>query len=397
MNPLRTLRAGPPPPPVALLPDGLFFTRTIPIAPGATPAEAAAQIELAIETVAPFPLAQLYYGSHWLPDSPHALVFAAYRRRFTVEQTTAWTGAALVVPAFAALLGAAPAPGTTIILAAADGLTAVHWGDGPVPTSVLHRPLPPAPEEETDATLARADAARAALRDELIRATGGSRTVIDLDAPPAAQPAPAEGALVFRAGELDSPLPAPVVAALDVRDKAELATLRAARRRDVLLWNVMFGSVAALLLLALAELALVGARQWQAQRKKKQVAQLAVVERIMDADALTRRIEDLRTKRLLPLEMIELLNEKRPTGGPGNEIVFTSVQTVPAAGLYTLKVNARTANPGLIGIYRTELVKHPGVEKADFTPPLTRDNNATFTFTVTFKPEALQPPAPPPP
>jgi hypothetical protein len=83
MSFLATLRAGPPPPKVALLPDGLFFTRAVSVAAGATPGEAASQIELALEAVSPFPIAQLYYGYYWVPGSESALVFAAYRRRFT--------------------------------------------------------------------------------------------------------------------------------------------------------------------------------------------------------------------------------------------------------------------------------------------------------------------------
>src|SRR5262245_13996242 len=98
-SPLRLLRAGPPPPKVALLPDALFFTRAVPVTNGALPAEATTQIELAIEGFSPFPLAQLYYGWFWIPGAEQALVFAAYRRRFTAEQTALWGDAELVLPA----------------------------------------------------------------------------------------------------------------------------------------------------------------------------------------------------------------------------------------------------------------------------------------------------------
>src|SRR5580658_8573017 len=101
-SPFSFFRSGPPPPRVALLPDALFFVRAVPV-PGAAaggpetpPAEVAAQVELALEGVSPFPLTQLYYGYFWLPGSSHALAFAAYRRRFTVEQVAAWQGAELV-------------------------------------------------------------------------------------------------------------------------------------------------------------------------------------------------------------------------------------------------------------------------------------------------------------
>ena len=105
-SPFRFLRAGPPPPRVALLSDALFFTRSVPVAKGATPAQAAAELELALEGISPFPLAQLYYGWFWVPGAERALVFASYRRRFTAEQTADWEQAELVLPTFAAVLGA---------------------------------------------------------------------------------------------------------------------------------------------------------------------------------------------------------------------------------------------------------------------------------------------------
>ena len=102
---LSFLRAGPPPPRVALLPDSAFFTRAVPVPEGAQPAEVAAAVELGLEAASPFPLAQLYHGWYWRPGSPHALAFAAYRRRFSADEVATWADAELVLPAFAATLG----------------------------------------------------------------------------------------------------------------------------------------------------------------------------------------------------------------------------------------------------------------------------------------------------
>src|ERR1041385_3853744 len=138
-SPLSFLRDGPPPPKVALLPDALFFTRVVPITAGATPAEVAAQVELALEAVSPFPLAQLYYGWFWTPGAESAFVFATYRRRFTTEQTAAGQEAELVLPSFCTVLGADVKPATTIVLSSADALTAVYWVAPGIPSKVLVR------------------------------------------------------------------------------------------------------------------------------------------------------------------------------------------------------------------------------------------------------------------
>ncbi|MEX2045118.1 MAG: hypothetical protein WD941_07170, partial [Opitutus sp.] len=92
---LKFLRSGPPLPVVTLLPDAMFFTRAVPVTAGATAAEAASQVELAIEAISPFPLPQLYYGWYWRPGADRAMAFAAYRRRFTSEQTAEWPAAEL--------------------------------------------------------------------------------------------------------------------------------------------------------------------------------------------------------------------------------------------------------------------------------------------------------------
>src|SRR5271165_7255472 len=95
-SPPSFFRDGPPPPRVVLLSDALFFTHVVAVADDASaggPAGVAEQAELSLEALSPFLLNQLYYGYYWVPGSAKALVFAAYRRRFTVEQTAVWLGA----------------------------------------------------------------------------------------------------------------------------------------------------------------------------------------------------------------------------------------------------------------------------------------------------------------
>lgn len=377
-SPLSLLRAGPPPPKVVLLSDALFFARAIPITPGATAAEAATQVELALEAVSPFPLAQLYYGWFWTPGSEHALAYAAYRRRFTADQIAEWGDAELVLPASAALFGAPMEPATTTVLTTPEGLTAVHWNAAPVPARIATRPLEPEADDE----------ARARAREELLRQFGGSKTVIDLAAAPAPQPAHSDREIVFRTGELVSALPTPVAASLDVRDKDELAALRASRRRDVLLWRVALGCAAALLLLGLGELALLGGRAWQQVRLDQIAARKPTVDRIIAAQELANRINDLVNKRLLPLEMVTVLvgvdGKRKP-----DEIFFTRIETRPAAGLHTLFVQAQTTNSAQIPVYESQLKALP--ELQDVRVTILPGQGDRFELEVVFKPDQLKP------
>jgi len=363
-------------PNVVLLPDAAFFTRALPVSAGATAAEAAAQAELALEGVSPFPPAQLYYGFYWVPGAERALVFAAYRRRFSREQVATWAGAELVLPSFAALLGSEVQPATTLLVPSPEGLTAIHWTDGPVPAAVHFRPLTP---EATEADRARA-------RDELVRATAGSRHVVELEAAPVPAAALAGGeTFEFRAGNREARVTAAQAANLDVRDKLELAALRRARARDTLLWRVFLGCAAAIVLLGVGWLGLYGAGFWARARALKVSVQQPVVDQIMTAQNLTTRVNELSSKRLLPLEMISLVSAGKPAS-----IQFLRAQT---DGLYTLKVDAQTLSPGEVSTFRSALADLPACEKVEVRDQRTRDNLMSFTLVITFRPEALKPAA----
>jgi hypothetical protein len=334
------------------------------------------QAELALEGISPFPAGQLYHGFFWAPGAERVLVFAAYRRRFTREQLAEWDGAALVLPAFAALLGLEVKPATTLLVPSDGGLTAVHWENGPVPAGVFFRPLPP---EATESD-------RAKVKDELLRLAGGSKQVVELAEVPVAE-AMARGGdeFVFHAEALASRLPASRAAAMDVRDKAELAGLRRAQGRDLLLWRLFIGSIAAVGLMLLGLVALLGEGVWQRTREAKVAGQQPVVDQIMTAQSLATRTNELSTQRLLPLEMLSVASERKP-----GTIQFLRATT---SGLYTLTVDAQTASPGDVAAFRSALGEQPACAAVEVRDQRTRDNLMTFTLVITFRPEALKPAA----
>jgi len=381
-SPIDFLRAGPPPPRAAVLPDAVFFSRSIPVPAAETRSEVVSQVGLALESFSPFPLAQLYYGYYWPEGADRALAYAAYRRRFTVEQISEWSGAEFVIPAFAAFLGADAAPGTTLILTAADGITAVHWDQGSVPVSILHEPLLP---EATDAH-------RAEARGRLIKAAGESLKVLDAVSPPVPLAGATDRELLFDSGGVRSRLAPAVAAAMDIRDKGDLEALAKARRRDVVLWRVAVCAVAACLLMGLGEMALVGVGLWQKARIAKVAAQKPTVSHIMDEQELASRIEELSTKRLLPLEMISAASPESalPKAPPAIQFLSASASVDTRNAI---QIEAQTNNAGEISGYKTALEQTPGVDKVEIRDQRARDNVVTFTLIVTFKPGALSPAA----
>lgn len=375
---LKTLKAGPPPPKVVLLPDAMFFTRALVVAADATNVAVAEQVELALETLSPFPPAQLYHGFYRPAGAERALVFAAYRRRFTSEQVAEWQNAELVLPAFAALLAAATTPNTTVVLPSAEGLTAIYHDGGAVPAKIDFRPLPPEATEEEQARL----------RDELFDAAPSHRRVV-VGGPPVVEASNTDRVIAFRADGIEARLPREQAGALDVRDKGELAALRRARSRDLALWRTFLALAGLLLLLGLGELALIGAGFWQKTRIAQADAQRPVVEKIAAAQSLTTRINELSTKRLLPFEMLAIATAARPSDG----VQFLRTSTT---GLYGLNVEAQTTTPALVSAYQAALNSNEAVQRVEVRDQRTRDNVMTFTFVITFKPEMLKPATPTP-
>ncbi len=369
---LKTLKAGPPLPRVVLLSDAVFFTRSIAVAPGATAAMVGEQVELALETLSPFPPAQLYHGYFWPEGAERALVFAAYRRRFTTEQTAEWDQAELVLPTFAAVLSAPVQPHTTVVLPSAEGLTALHWDGGAVPAKVEFRPIP----------VEAGDDERRRVQAEWQAAFPRNRVTV-LDGAPEVEADGGDREVVFRAGAIESRVVLVQAGAMDVRDKEALTALRRARTRDLALWRTFLGFAVLLMLLALGELALVGARFWQTSRKVQADAQRPVVQKIEAAQNLTTRIRELSTKRLLPFEMLDVVG---PLARP-NSVQFLRAST---GGLNSLTIEARTTQPAAVATYRAALSALPEVERVDVPDQRARDNTINFTVVVTFKPEMLR-------
>ncbi len=364
---------------VVLLPDARFFVRAVPVNAAAGAEAVSREVELALEVVSPFPVSQLFYGYLWHPESVHALVFAAFRRRFTDDEQASWVEAERVVPQFVLAASLNPGAGRTVVLGDGASLTAVYWGEpGPVPSRVVTAPLAP------DAS----DAERSAVRSALLRAVGSvGAGVVDLPTPVRTPDEGNEQRVLWSAGEYTLSLPLANGSHLDVRDKGELAARRASHRRARLLWRGFLAGLGALVLLTLGEVALIGLRAWEAGRLARVEAQQPAVDRIMSQQALATRIEELSTKQLRPFEMISLVTV---AGNPGTQkpVSVQFIRTV-TNGLYTLEVEAQTKVGGDLALYQAALRQNPAVASVEVAKHDVRDATTTFVLVITFKPEAL--------
>ncbi len=310
---------------IVLLPDHAFFVRLVPLASGTADEAIPAQAELALEGLSPFPPAQLCYGWFHAPGSERLLVCAAYRRRFTVADAASWADADAVLPSFAAWLGLAPSEPLALLVAGPGFLTALGWnGQDAVPSVVATRPL------ADDATAEERASARAHLAAQL----AGLPAPVEIGAPAGTESSAGDEVAVFSSGPFTSRLATAQLDALDVRDKVELVSRRRERERDLRLWRIFAGCLAALVLAIVLEVALQGGRLWLRGRTALAAAQAPAAKAIETRRSLAARIDELSTRRLMPIRMLEIVNEKRP-----RTIQFMRAATKE---LYTLEIEGRT-------------------------------------------------------
>lgn len=350
-----------------LVPGEKFFIRRVPLAPEG---DAAAQVGLALEGLSPFPAGQLYFG--FRPDTActSALVFAAYRKNFTPEETAGWDGAAAVLPDFAIWLAAGAVPAAGLWVREQEGRVEVAAFDGQssLPAALLVRRTGGAAGREALVAEARRSAGLAAGAPVRIFPSSAIETVRE------------KHELVVRlaGGEATARFDEAALGQVDVRDKALLTEHRQTHRRDTLLWRVfaaMLGGLAACLAL---ELGLLAMRGWLGLQLKEINAQKATVEQIDLAQSLAKKLEDLSAQRLLPFEMLDAVNNKRP-----KSVEFTRVST---NGQWRMDIEAQTTNAGDLPEFVAEVRRLAGIEHLELRDQRLREGLTTFQLEVTFKP-----------
>ncbi len=365
----RLLPSAPPEPALELARGDLFFTRRVSLVPDEP---AGPQLALAIEALAPFPPEQLYHGHVPGRDGASALVFAAFRRRFSADQTAAWDSARLVTPEFIPLLAAREGDRAAAVLWIHDGRAcALVWRAGEdMPCTIIGRETAP---EGAEAVLTAALARAGLPADTAARRLEGEAALTAGDT---------DGLIALVGGKRLGALPASWTEAADVRDPDFLAERRRAARRDVWLWRGVVGS-AALLALALALEIGAAALGFAARRADARVlAQADDVRSIETAQALANRIGELNERRLMPFEMLNLINPARP-----ETVVF---QRAVTRGLLKLEIEAQTGSADDVSVYTKALKTTPGIASAGARDIRTRDGQTTFMLDVEFKADALR-------
>lgn len=363
--------------PVIFAPSARFFLRVVPVAPDAP---VAGQAELALEGLAPFPLAQLYWGYCPSADGRAALLYAAHRRQFPSEELATWARAELVVPDVLPLF-AGPAPaGPGVYLWESDGqLAGAAWREAtdlPAAMRVLAGVEPG--NEAARKQLADELAERAGLPGAAARVVAGhpqahrrgDRLVFELMG--------SDGTAVVarETGRAEQDL-------LDVRDRARLPERRRERRQRELIWKVLVAGVAGLGIAALLEAGGLALGLAQRLEQGRIAAQAPLVQRLETAQGLTNRVDDLTRRRLRFFEMLAAVNAPRP-----GSVQFTRVGN---AGRNGLEIEAATTSADDVSRYELALAGLAALDHVEVSELQSRDGRTTFNLSIIFKPEAAPP------
>jgi len=358
----------------AMLPGNRFFVRRLAVEGEDVPG----QVNLALEAISPFPLEQMLVGFVTSADGKFALAYAAHRRRFTAEESFAWPEDCQVVPEFLALAGHRPAADGVVVHRGDERLTALAWKGGEeLPAAIVVAELADADE----AGLAREAATRAGLA---------------ADAPLESLTGPLTGSLVEgdlvlkREGDAAFVIPKKGLDDSDIRDSDFLAERRKKERLNLILWNAARAGVAVLVLSLLLDVAglVVGMRSRSLEAANE--ARRPLVEDIEASQAITSRILELGVKRLLPVEMLALVNEKRPATVEFTHILCELKKPKDSALTKPMMtVDARTPNAGDISDFLKAVQAMPEVESVTNSEPRVRETSTTFRLEITFKQPAL--------
>jgi hypothetical protein len=369
----RFLPAAPPAPPILLARGDAFFVRRVELAAGEP---VGPQVTLALEGMAPFPPEQLYFGHLPAADGSAALIFAAFRRRFAAEEIEPWDHAAVVTVEFVPLLAARPGAGErsadgVVLHVGESRVSALAWRAGlELPVAVVSRE---GGEEVVDTVLTELFDRASLPSDAEVRRVEG---VLALESS-------ADGSLRATAGGVElGPWPTEWTETSDVRDTGFLEDRRRSAVRDQWIWRGLLAAVALVVLSATIDIGAGVLGALTKRREAKIVAQSEAVHQTETQQTLANRIAELSEKRLMPFEMMALINPARP-----ESIIF---QRVVTRGLLKLEVEAQAQNPEDVGKYTNALKILPGIAVAEARDIRSRDAVVNFILDVEFTPEALK-------
>ncbi len=358
-------------------------------------------VELRVEELSPFNVEQLHWGYTYSDESERIFVYAAFDQNLRAPMADA-DSADHVFPDFAQTFGLKFEQPTLIFLLHEDRLSGVLLPTAdPVPQSVAGIHLQD--EEITSEVLAQAKARIIQrIQQQLARLKESTQAdpvtdfqdvdildavyVRNWDADDNQDHSTIE--LIPRGEEAGAPCKGSLPAASrlwerDIRKPVIKELLVKKEKWTLWLWRSSVAVTLLFILLGLLEGGLLGLKKWYGHELQVASAlqpQAAVVERKGDILA---KINQITTSQLLPFEMLDAINQVRPTN-----IYFTRFI---AESSNALQIEAISTNSGEVEGFEESLNELGFLSGVEISNLRDANNRSTFRLRVEFKQGALEP------
>jgi hypothetical protein len=356
------------------VPGDTFFMRRFDLPAGTAADEVASFVALRLEELSPFPLDQLHHGFLRAADGSAVFVYAAYRRRLPSGLAESWATAPFVLPDFAPALKLRFPASTVVLVRSAAALTALYFeADQDLPVRSAARGLPAEADAEAFTAVRRAVL-------DLVKPGLAREVQLEIAGPPQQR---AQGLTFQLSGESRQDDGREVVFTsdecwtMDVREPEFIAAQRKRLGVDLLFWRIVQGSVAAMVLLVLGEILLLGGSvyaSWLQRRfDQRQPDYLA-----LDAkNNLAINLQNFRDRAVNPFDMFRVLARGKPA-----TVYFTEARLEG----FRMEVQGEASTNAEYNTYMEGLKAAPELA----SPPeekgrKTQNNLTTFTIVVTFR------------
>lgn len=369
------------------LPGYLFFVESVELPPALEGSEVADFAELSVESIAPFPLEQLYWGFLYSADSGSILIYAAHRDRLKKHGTTDIDAYAWVLPDFASLQGAHFPEATEVTLLSEASITLLQFAEGSeIPSAVAAQPY----HGENSSKVIEA------IRHELDDSANFPRklalrlvdTVVNESGIPTfhhVEDGTNNGDRYGKWSELSTSEKSLWQA--DVRSSAFKTAERSARRTSALLTKITAWAALFALLLIGFEIILLAGKAWLGTQTDQIAAQKPAVALLEEKQAFMNKVEQVAPENeLRPIAVLEALNATRP-----EVIYFTSTET-EGENRITIDGIASTIND--FNRYTESLNVSGFFELVGDPKQITRSGRTTFTVTLDYKHRNAPQPSP---
>lgn len=350
----------------------LFFCRRIELPEGLEASEIAGVVELELDKLSPFPIEHLHFGYLVDTRAKFVWVYASYRKRVESGRAKSWEKLDWATVDYVVGLLANADSKQPLIVVTPSSLVALQFDElSELPKSF--RSVERVDEEERSLKLQIS---------EFVEGLNLSTNARIWQVQPGISQTGQE--LILEAVDFDSKerfcyrVPRSFSWNMDIRDSETIAKAQAENRRNLILWKVVLGMSALLVLLIVGEFAFGAALGYKSLREAWNGDDGPQVEEIRSMQSTVAELNNFKESDLVPFEMLAAIEPFRDV----KAILYSRVETdAPNA----LVIDGEANNISERNAFKSRLESFNKVDSVEIESSRNTQKGTEFSFIVTFK------------